>query len=106
MSRILSWLIVVPVALLVIAFAIANRHVVALSLDPLPYRFDLPLFVVAFVGIAIGIFVGGCAAWWRGGRWRQRARQEHRLASELSRELEANRANGEDSTGRTVAKVA
>ena len=106
MAKILSWLIVGPVALVIIAFAIANRHVVELSLDPLPFRFDLPLFVVAFAGIAIGILVGGCAAWWRAGRWRQRARQEHRLASELSRELEANRTNGEDGTGRTVAKVA
>jgi uncharacterized integral membrane protein len=96
------------VALVVIAFAIANRHQVTLSLDPLPYAFELPLFTVAFAGILIGLCVGGFAAWMRAGRWRQRARQEHRLASQLSRDLETSRSDAAKSggEGRSVARVA
>ena len=52
--RIVSTLIVVPLAVVIIAFAVANRHSVTVSFDPFSstspaYAATLPLFVLIFV---------------------------------------------------------
>jgi uncharacterized integral membrane protein len=64
----LSWLIAAPVALVVIAFAVANRHSVTLSFDPFAegtpaIALVLPLWIVAFVPFVAGIVVGGLSVW-------------------------------------------
>lgn len=83
--KIVTVLILLPVALLIVLFAVANRAPVAVSLDPFagqPPMFDasLPLFLLLLVVLIVGVIVGGAAAWMRQSRWRRRAR---RLAAEL-----------------------
>lgn len=41
------------------AFAVANRHEVSLSLFPLPYSLDLPMFLLALSCIALGAAIAG-----------------------------------------------
>lgn len=64
----LSRLITIPLALGLIAFAIANRHKVRLSFDP--FSTDMPalsvqvrLWEVAFVAFLSGLVIGGLTAW-------------------------------------------
>jgi uncharacterized integral membrane protein len=64
----LWWLITAPLALIVIAFAIANRRAVVLSIDPFSLNhpalaFDAPLWVLLFVAFFVGLLVGGAATW-------------------------------------------
>lgn len=64
----LSHLITVPVAILVIAFAIANRRWVPLSFDPFSLdapalTISLPLWGIAFGAFVAGIVLGGLSAW-------------------------------------------
>jgi uncharacterized integral membrane protein len=64
----LSRLITIPIALLVIAFAIANRHRVQLSFDPFSAEapalaITLPLWAIAFGAFVGGVIVGGVTAW-------------------------------------------
>lgn len=78
-------LVFVPLALLIVLFAIANRAPVLVSLDPFdgkPPMFSVtsPLFVVLLVVLIAGVIVGGAASWTRQAKWRRRAR---RLAAEL-----------------------
>lgn len=61
-------LITVPVIVVLVALALANRGPVRLSLDPFntaapAWSVELPLFVVLFLAVFIGILVGGSVAW-------------------------------------------
>jgi uncharacterized integral membrane protein len=85
LRKILTAIVVIPLALLMIAFAVANRHSVTISLDPFSSSepvasLTLPLFAVIFALLIIGVLVGGSATWLRHGRWRWMAR---RLEAEL-----------------------
>src|SRR3954463_8872519 len=80
MRKFLKALILVPLALLIVIFAIANREIVTFTLDPLGVTdsrlaFSLPLFALAFILVIVGVVMGGVAPWLRQSRWRRTARQ-------------------------------
>lgn len=80
MKRFLIYLVLVPLALLIIVVSVANRHLVMVSLDPVGTQpalsFQAPLFVLLFAAVAVGVVIGGVAVWFRQGRWRKLAREE------------------------------
>ena len=83
--KIVTVLVLLPVALLIVMFAVANRAPVSIALDPVgsePPMFTvaLPLFLVLLIALIAGVVVGGAAAWSRQRKWRRRAR---RLAADL-----------------------
>ncbi len=72
-------IVLVPLALIIIAFAIANRQTVSFTLDPLglaptTLNFQTPLFVLAFALVILGVIVGGIATWLKQSHWRRAAR--------------------------------
>jgi uncharacterized integral membrane protein len=92
LRRILRWLVGVPVAIIVIVFAVANRRPVVLSIDPVspdaPFAsVSMPLWLLLFVGIFIGILVGWSACWLAQGKWRRAAREARDEASSLKQEM-------------------
>ena len=94
--KLLTIIIVVPLAVLVIAFAVANRQMATVSFDPFSstapaYAAQLPLFVVIFAALIVGVIVGGAAAWLRQGGWRRTARALDADVRLLHQELEAMR---------------
>lgn len=92
--KLIFWLLLLPVAIVLIAFAIANRAPVAVRLDPLPFAIDMPLYAVGLTGIFIGLLAGGVMTWLRGHRWRKLARELQRDNEQLERELAPHRAPG------------
>lgn len=94
--KIVTAVIVVPLAVILIAFAVANRQSVTVSFDPFSaaapaYAATLPLFILVFVLVILGVIIGGVAAWLRQAKWRRVA---HRLDADvraLHQELEALR---------------
>ena len=89
-GKIVKALILIPLALILISFAVANRQVVTVSFDPFDradpaFSLALPLYVLILVLVIAGVIVGGTAAWMRQGKWRGRAR----LAEGQARELRA-----------------
>jgi uncharacterized integral membrane protein len=97
LRRIVAVLILVPLAIIIIAFAVANRHEVTVSLDPFgtsapAASLTLPLFALLILVLIIGVVIGGSAAWLRQGRWRRAARRLEREAKELVARLEAHQA--------------
>ena len=60
--KLLTWIVLLPVAALIIVFAVVNRGMTTLNLWPLPYEIDLPLFSVIFGGTLVGVVWGGVAA--------------------------------------------
>lgn len=77
--RLVQILIFLPLAIILIVLSVANRHAVTISLDPFggaepAVSVSLPLFVVIFGALFIGVVIGGAAAWASQGKWRKRAR--------------------------------
>jgi len=76
----LKALILVPIAVLLIAFAVANRQRTPVSIDPFSpgpsaLAIELPLFLVIFLALMLGVIAGGIAAWVGQRKWRRRARR-------------------------------
>jgi uncharacterized integral membrane protein len=100
--RLLSWIVGLPVAIVLILFAVANRHVVEVSFDPLSQQdpwaaMSVPLWTVLFLGIFCGLVAGWIGAWLKQAKWRRAAREARRdLASERS---EASRLRREQTGG-------
>lgn len=89
MSKLLLNIFVFVVGLMVIAFSVNNRDVVAIDIWPAPYTFDLPVFGVALIGIAIGFVWGAVVAWLGAGRTRQKVRDLARDMEVLLRDKSA-----------------
>jgi uncharacterized integral membrane protein len=88
------WLfLILPSAVALITFAVANRHPVRLTLDPItpdsPYlAFEAPLFLLLFAALCAGLLLGGCATWFTQRKWRRRARKRSIEAARLRRETD------------------
>jgi uncharacterized integral membrane protein len=104
MRKFLTALIVIPLALIFVVFAVANRHFVTVSFDPFnsvnPSVFvSLPLFVLIIAVAALGVIAGGLATWFGQRRWRRAARQHELEARTARAQLAELRANVADLRG-------
>ncbi len=93
LRKIVMALILVPLAVALIAFAVANRRPVLISFDPFDlahpaFALELPLFAVLLALLLGGVVVGGAAAWLRQGKWRRAARLAQGEARDLRAELD------------------
>jgi uncharacterized integral membrane protein len=91
--RIVTALILVPLAVLLISLAVANRQSVVVSFDPFDpahpaFTRALPLYVLMLMLLIGGVLLGGIAAWLRQGRWRRAARLADAQARELRVEVD------------------
>ena len=89
--RLLSWLIMVPVAVLVIVFSVYNRASTTVDFWPLPYALSLPLFSVVLGSLLVGFCLGGAIAWISGVGTRRQARRLSRELAAAERDLTARR---------------
>jgi len=92
LRTIVSAVILIPLAIVLIGFAVANRQAVTISFDPFDashpaYATTLPLFVIVFLLVILGVLIGGCAAWLRQSRWRSAARRAEAQNRELAAEV-------------------
>ena len=97
MRKFLTALIVIPLGLILVAFAVANRHFVTVSFDPFisddpSFSITLPLFLLLILVAAIGVIAGGCAVWFGQRRWRRAARLNDAEARAARTELANLRA--------------
>jgi hypothetical protein len=94
--RLLKWIVILPVAAILVAFAFANRDVVTIYLDPLGGgilpTLEAPQFVVLLVAAAIGVIAGSAATWLGQSPHRRRARLAEAEAERLRYEVQSGRA--------------
>lgn len=86
-------LVFLVIAFAFVVFAIANRHATVLSLDPLPFEIELPLYLLVLGCIFFGMIIGGGAAWAAASGRRQALRDAHRHERELEAALATARTN-------------
>jgi uncharacterized integral membrane protein len=107
-------LVLVPLAVLIVLLALANRQAVTLSLDPLLSDKPLvtvtqPLFILLLAAVLAGVIVGGIAAWLRQGKWRQaakRAQAEARAARAEADGLRERLEAAERAAGQPTGAIA
>jgi len=97
MRKFFTALVLIPLGLIFVVFAVANRHWVTVSLDPFnsadpAVGFTLPLFVVIIAVAIAGVAAGGSATWFRQRHWRRAARQHQADAQQARAQLADLRA--------------
>jgi uncharacterized integral membrane protein len=97
MRKFLTYLIVIPLALILIAFAVANRHFVSVSFDPFnsadpSLALSMPLFALIIAVAIAGVIAGGVATWLGQRHWRRAARRHEADARSLRADLADLRA--------------
>lgn len=90
--RLVHWVVTLPVALVVVLFAVSNRESVTVTVWPLPVRLEAPLYLVVLLALLAGFLVGELVAWINGARARRLARERARRIEALERELAATQA--------------
>ena len=108
MTRVLKLIVLVPIAVLCVAFAVANRQVVAVSFDPFvandpALAIVAPMFLLVFILLMAGVVMGGVATWLGQGRHRKAARRAqadldalHTQIEQLKTELAIERRRAAD----------
>ena len=80
MRKFFTGLMLIPLGVIFVVFAVANRHAVTVSFDPFnstdpSLGVRLPLFVVIIAVAILGVVAGGTATWFRQRQWRRAARR-------------------------------
>lgn len=113
--KIVSFIILVPLAALIVVFAVANRAPVTIALDPLAgepplISASVPLFLVVLATLIVGVIIGGVASWSRQGRWRRATRRleakvkaQHAEIDTLKRQVAASAAAPQSSSIAAIA---
>jgi uncharacterized integral membrane protein len=98
LRRIVGWIILVPLSLVLIVFALANRQTITLNFNPfMPVEASastatgVPLFLVLFAVLLLGVLLGGIATWFAQSQHRRGERSWRRESERLNRELAAIR---------------
>jgi hypothetical protein len=96
--RIVGWVVLVPLCLVLIVFALANRQLVVVNVNPfVPSEalstpgVGVPLFLVLFTVLLFGVILGGVSTWFAQGQHRRDERNWKREAERLNREVSAMR---------------
>ncbi|MEP7240886.1 MAG: lipopolysaccharide assembly protein LapA domain-containing protein [Devosia sp.] len=95
MRRIVGWVVLVPLCLVLIVFALANRQLVVVNFNPfVPSEalttpgVGVPLFLVLFGVLLFGVVLGGVATWFAQSQHRRDERTWRRETERLTREVD------------------
>jgi lipopolysaccharide assembly protein A len=90
--RVVYWVLILIVAAGLSLFAASNRDPVSLGLWPLPFLVRVPLYLVVFAALTLGLLAGAFGAWIGGGQRRREFRRCRRRSEALARELAATQS--------------
>lgn len=94
--RLINWILLFPLVLIALSFAVSNRGDITLTLWPLPFAVDLPIVFFGFLMILVGFLLGGFASWKGGQNSRKVARENKKKANDLDREVRSLKVEQEN----------
>ncbi len=103
-KRITGWLVLVPLCVVLVVFTLANRQMVEVRFDPIsPLNplispVEVPMFIVIYAMLLLGVVLGGVATWFTQGRQRREKRKWRRQAKKLEQEQRQDSETGSGST--------
>jgi uncharacterized integral membrane protein len=85
LKRIVSLVVFVPLGIVLIVLAVANRQIVTLALNPFRpedsvLSLSAPFFLFLILAVFLGMAIGAIVTWLNQGRYRRQARVEAREA--------------------------
>jgi uncharacterized integral membrane protein len=92
MRMLFRLLVIVPIAIVLLMFAFANRHLVTVSFDPFAGNdvagpsITAPLFILLILAIGVGVILGGVSAWFKQARLKRQLRDARAEAEEARAE--------------------
>lgn len=103
----LRWLLTLPLAIILVVFAVNNRQLGEVNLWPLDFVVRWPVFVLIYLGVLAGFLAGGFIAWTSSAYRHRRARQRRRdkEAATARAALNQGRAAGSSRPGATPPAV-
>ena len=101
--RLINWILLFPLVLIALSFAVSNRDGVTLTLWPLPFALDVPIVLFSFVILVLGFFFGGLANWLAGQERRKLARDKRKEADRLAREVQSLKSQLEEQQNSVVS---
>ena len=90
--KLIHWLVTLPLAIIIVLFAVSNRDGVIVTFWPIPVTIEAPLYLIVLLALAVGFLTGELVAWINGRHHRRHARRRARRIAELERELDATQA--------------
>jgi uncharacterized integral membrane protein len=109
--KIVSLVVMLPLAILLIVLAVANRHPVSLALNPFnpadqAFAVSAPLFVLLILAVMLGVLLGAIVTWFSQGKHRKKARSQSRAAQQWQAEADRQKNRAEQIAGATLTPVA
>ncbi len=106
MRRVLAWIVLAPIAGIAVIFAVANRRWVTVSFDPFSpeapaYAAEMPMFLLIFIALIVGVLIGGLAVWFGKVRWQMAAHRAEREVARLRAEREEAERRAQDAQAAT-----
>jgi len=107
-NRFVLVLVLVPDAIVLIALAVANRAITPFTMDPFnpgnpQLTVGLPLFVLLFAALGVGMVIGSVATWVKQGHYRRIARQRG-LEAQAARDRDARERQRAPASGTALMK--
>jgi lysylphosphatidylglycerol synthetase-like protein (DUF2156 family) len=102
MRKLLRTFLALIGGVLIVTFAVANRGAVEVSVWPLPFTNSVPLYAILLLGVAIGVGLGGIAAWLSGHSRRVAYRDVRRRVTGLEYREQLRRAAEDEAAAERV----
>jgi uncharacterized integral membrane protein len=80
--------VIVPIAVVLLMFAFANRHLATVSFDPFAGNdvagpsITAPLFILLILALGLGVILGGLASWFKQAKLKRALREARAEADE------------------------
>jgi len=88
MRTLFRLIVIVPIAIILLMFAFANRHLVTVSFDPFAGNdvagpsITAPLFILLILAVGAGVVLGGVASWFKQAKLKRVLREARAEADE------------------------
>lgn len=108
--KIVSLVVFLPLGVLLVVLAVANRASVNLALNPFnpadqALSVSAPLFVFLIVAVMLGVLLGATVTWFTQGKHRKKARSQSRMAQHWQAEADRQKTRAEEIAGSTLPQL-
>jgi uncharacterized integral membrane protein len=109
LRTLLTAVVLLPLVVLILLFAVANRQWISVSLDPFSAQdpalaVSLPVFFVVLFAVMVGVLIGGTATWLSQAKWRRAARRHQAALRRVLSESMPSKPRSERQNGPATAR--